>query len=142
MKYAVAAVIQKGDKVLLARRSMKSRGQPGKWENAGGEVDEGETTEQAIVREIKEELGVVFTIEKILLEGDFKNTDSDWHVIVYGGSIVGTPKPMILEETSEVKWFNIDELKNVDLASYTRIDFQKFGWIKSSKQAQETSGLS
>lgn len=130
MKYAVAAVIQKGDNVLLSRRSMMSRGQPGKWENAGGEVDDGETPEEAIVREIKEELGVVFNIKNILLEDNFPNSDGTWHVILYSGNIDGEPKAMIPEETSEIRWFKISQLSKVDLASYTRTDFIKFGWIK------------
>ncbi len=130
MKYAVAAVIQKDNKVLLVRRSLQSRAQPGKWENPGGEVDEGETPELAIAREIKEEIGVEFSIEKILIEDDFKNTDSDWHVILYGGKIVGEPQVMTEEEISEVNWFDITELDSLDLASYTREDFKRFGWIK------------
>jgi 8-oxo-dGTP diphosphatase len=131
MRQAVTAVIRQGDKILLHRRSLQSRSQPGKWENAGGEIDDGETASQAIVREVKEELDVDFTIDKILYEDNFENTDDTWHVIIYSGSIVGTPQVMIPEETMEIKWFEISELKNVDLASYTRADFIKFDWIKS-----------
>jgi len=130
MKKAVAAVIQKNGKILLAKRSMQSRGQPGKWENAGGEVDPNENNETAIKREIKEELGVEFVIGKILLEDHFKNGDDDWYVVLYDGSIIGEPRAMIPKETSEVKWFEISELKNVDLATYTREDFERLGWIK------------
>lgn len=130
MKFAVAAVIQKDNKVLLARRSLQSRGQPGKWENAGGEVDFGESSDKAIKREIKEELGVEFIIDKILLQDKFKSGDDDWYVVLYGGSIVGEPKAMIPEETSEIKWFDISDLENVDLTTYTKEDFERFGWIK------------
>jgi 8-oxo-dGTP diphosphatase len=130
MKQAVTAVIQQGDQILLHRRSLESRGQPGKWENAGGQIDEGETPDIAIVREIKEELGVDFTIGKILYEDNFDSGDDLWHVTIYAGTIIGTPQVMIPAETSEVKWFKISELKDVDLASYTRADFVKFGWIK------------
>ena len=130
MKQAVTAVIRQGDQILLHQRSLNSRGQPGKWENAGGEIDEGETPENAIVREIKEELGVDFIIEKRIYEDVFKSGPDDWNVIIFSGSIVGTPQVMIPEETSEVKWFKLSELKDVDLASYTRADFVRFGWIK------------
>ncbi len=130
MKKAVAAVIQKDNKILLARRSMQSRGQPGKWENAGGEVDFNESNEDAIRREIKEELGVEFVIDKILLEDKFNSGEDDWYVVLFGGSIVGEPCVMIPEELSEVKWFNLSELNDVDLATYTRDDFERFGWIK------------
>jgi len=131
MKQAVTAVIREGNEILLHRRSLESRGQPGKWENAGGEIDEGETPEEAIVREIKEELGVDFLIEKRIYEDDFESGEDTWHVIIFGGSILGVPRLMDPKETMEIKWFDLSELKDVDLASYTRLDFEKFGWIKS-----------
>lgn len=130
MRQAVTAVIRQGDKILLHQRSLESRGQPGKWGNAGGEIDEGETPEVAIVREIKEELGVDFTIEKRIYEDVFKSGDDDWKVIIFAGSIIGTPKVMLPAETMAIKWFEISELKDADLATYTRADFLKFGWIK------------
>ena len=129
MKQAVAAVIRNGSRVLLHRRSMESRGQAGKWENAGGQIDEGETPELAIVREIKEELGVDFLIEKRVLEDVFDSGDDEWYVVIFEGSITGTPKVIIPEETMEIKWFEISELGSLDLASYTREDFVRFGWI-------------
>ena len=129
MKQAVTAVIQQGDKILLHQRSLEGRGQVGKWENAGGEIDHEETPEEAIRREIKEELGVAFTIEKRIYEDDFNSGGDMWHVIIFGGSIVGVPKVMIPAETMDVKWFKMSELKNVDLATYTRKDFEGFGWI-------------
>ena len=130
MKQAVTAVIQVGDQVLLHQRSLESRGQPGKWENAGGEIDEGETPDQAIIREIKEELGVEFIIDKVIYDDVFDSGEDKWHVFIYGGSIKGTPRVMIPEETIDVKWFKLAELKDVDLATYTHADFVKFGWIK------------
>lgn len=130
MRQAVTAVIRQGDRILLHQRSLESRGQAGKWENAGGEIDEGETPEAAIVREIKEELGVIFTIEKRIYEDVFNSGDDNWKVIIFGGSIVGEPKVMIPAETMAIKWFEISELESTDLATYTRADFVKFGWIK------------
>lgn len=130
MKYAVAAVIQDNDKVLLCQRSQKASNQQLKWENPGGKVDEGETPENAIIREIKEELGVLFKIKKVIYEDSFISEDDTYNVIIYSGSITGVPKAMIPEETSKVKWFKLSELSKVDLASYTREDFKRFGWIK------------
>lgn len=71
-----------------------------------------------------------FTVNKIIYEDIFKSEDDTYNVIVYDGTIAGEPKAMIPEETSEVKWFKISELSDVDLASYTREDFKRFGWIK------------
>lgn len=129
MKQAVAVVIQRDNQILLCRRSLQSRNQPGKWENPGGEVDGNETPEIAIIREIKEELGVDLQVNRKLYQDNFKSEDDIWQVTIFSGSIIGEPKAMISEETIEVKWFDMSKLKEVDLASYTQQDFQKFGWI-------------
>ena len=130
MKRAVAAVIQKNNKILLCRRGLACRNQPGKWENAGGGVEDGETNEEAIKREIKEELNVEFVLEKILYEDKFKSEDSNWQVVLFNGSIVGSPKIMETEKLMEFAWFDKSGLSKVDLASYTRSDFVRLCWIK------------
>lgn len=59
------AIIQHEDKVLVAQRNEKGL-LPLKWEFPGGKVEQGETDEECIVREIKEELDMIVTIEKRL----------------------------------------------------------------------------
>ena len=51
----VAALIEKNNKYLIARRSTGSSDVIGKWEFPGGKVEKDETEEKAIEREIKEE---------------------------------------------------------------------------------------
>lgn len=53
----VAAIIEKDDKILLAQRPPHAD-QPGMWEFAGGKVEAGETQPQALIRELREELGI------------------------------------------------------------------------------------
>ena len=59
-----AAVIIAGGKVLITRRPDDKR-HPGFWEFPGGKVDPGESPEQALTREIQEELGAEIVIEQI-----------------------------------------------------------------------------
>ena len=54
----VAALIEKDNKYLNARRSTGSKDVLGKWEFPGGKVEENESDKQAIEREIKEEFGM------------------------------------------------------------------------------------
>lgn len=54
----VAALIEKDNKYLIARRSTGSKDVLGKWEFPGGKVEENESDKQAIEREIKEEFGM------------------------------------------------------------------------------------
>jgi mutator protein MutT len=57
----VAAVIRKGEKILITKR-LKDSFMGGRWEFPGGKVECDEDYEQALVREITEELGVKITI--------------------------------------------------------------------------------
>jgi hypothetical protein len=53
----VAAIIEKDGKILLAQRPAHAD-QPGMWEFAGGKVEAGETQPEALIRELREELGI------------------------------------------------------------------------------------
>ena len=53
----VAAIIERDDKILLAQRPAHAD-QPGMWEFAGGKVEAGETQPEALIRELREELGI------------------------------------------------------------------------------------
>jgi 8-oxo-dGTP diphosphatase len=57
----VAAVITNGNKIFCAQRAYGFL--KGKWEFPGGKIEQGETPEQALIREIKEELDTTITID-------------------------------------------------------------------------------
>lgn len=97
MLTVTAAVISKGNKFLIARRSAKKH-LAGYWEFPGGKIEDSETAEECLKREIKEELGININIvaffmknihqyedQKILLKaffcehisGNFKLIDHD-----------------------------------------------------------------
>src|SRR5690606_4366309 len=65
MIQVVCAVIIKEDKILIAQRSEKMK-LPLKWEFPGGKLEKGENEEEAIVREIREELNIeIFPSQRI-----------------------------------------------------------------------------
>jgi 8-oxo-dGTP diphosphatase len=59
---AVAYVIEKGGTVLMLRRSLSKDHAPGEWETGSGRVEAGETPEQAVRREVREETGLQIEI--------------------------------------------------------------------------------
>jgi len=100
---------------LLHKRSDKCRDEKGRWDFGGGRVEIGETLEKAVLREIKEEYGVIGEIEKQLpahsllrVEG---KTKTHWLIITFiikvdrKNIILGVPKKMI-----ELGWFRLNSL--------------------------------
>ncbi|MBN1422817.1 MAG: NUDIX hydrolase [Planctomycetes bacterium] len=64
---SVYAVIADGEgRVLLLRRSQRSKHYPGQWEPPGGKVDAGESLDVALLREVREETGLALSIVRIL----------------------------------------------------------------------------
>lgn len=57
----VAGLLCRDGRLLLGKRSIRRKAYPGVWDLPGGHVEVGETTEQALVRELREELGVTAT---------------------------------------------------------------------------------
>ena len=57
MQTVVAAIFREGDKILIAQRSASGR-HPLKWEFPGGKLEPGESDRDALVRELREELGI------------------------------------------------------------------------------------
>ncbi len=131
MKKAVAVVIENDNgKILLTQRGRISRDEFEKWENCGGAVDGNETEEQAIKREVMEELGCSLQILETLYTDKFKtDSDANWEVTIFKGKLLGEPKIQNHEENSAIKWFDKKDLKNIKLASYTKKDFERFGWL-------------
>jgi mutator protein MutT len=83
----VAALIQKGGKFLVARRS-GSDSFAGKWEFPGGKVREGEGDEEALRREIREELGVDLHVGPLECETEHDYPGLSGHLLFHRCEVV------------------------------------------------------
>lgn len=105
----VAAVIKDGSKVLATQRGYGDF--KGKWEFPGGKIESGESAEQALIREIKEELDIDIGVKDyiVTIEYDYPefhlSMDCYWCEIVSG--------KMILKEHEAAKWLSKAMLKSV-----------------------------
>jgi 8-oxo-dGTP diphosphatase len=66
----VAAVIERAGSVLIAQRKRTGR-HPLKWEFPGGKVESGESPEDAVVRELHEELGIRARVDREILRYEY-----------------------------------------------------------------------
>ncbi len=102
-----AGLIWKKGRVLVTRRPKGSHLE-GMWEFPGGKKEPGETLEECVKREIKEELGLDIEADKHLLKvtHEYETKIVDLHV--YKCHILeGIPKPL---ENQEIAWVKPDEL--------------------------------
>lgn len=106
----VAAIIVHEGKILATQRGYGDFKDG--WEFPGGKVDAGETPEEAIVREIQEELRVTITPEKLIttVEYDYPNFHLTMHCFV-SRIASGTIE---LVEHEAMKWLAKDELDTVE----------------------------
>ena len=126
---AVGIIIKSDDKILLYKRSAQEESEQGKWENAGGKLEEGENFLQALKRELKEELDV--GAEDITELLNYGGPETDNWIKVFQVKIIGTPKIMEPEYCDEIKWVNLENLKSIDLAKYSIEDFKRLGWLNA-----------
>jgi 8-oxo-dGTP diphosphatase len=114
----VAALIIQSQKILLGHRSAGRTFYPGVWDVFGGHVELGEQHQQALVRELQEELGITPTQSSYLENISFPSESSEqWTLYLYlVTDWTGTPTNRQLEEHSEIGWFSLEQAIQLPLA--------------------------
>ncbi len=104
----VAAIIRKGDKIFATQRGY---GGQDWWEFPGGKMEAGETPEEALVREIREELSAEISVDEFLctVEYDYPKFHLTMHCFLC--SLIG--EALHLNEHEAAKWLTKDELDSV-----------------------------
>lgn len=110
----VAAIIRNShDEVLIAQRS-QTKSQGGLWEFPGGKIESGETREQAIVREIKEELDMDIKCLSYFDEKEYEYSDKTIKLIVLNCKMLNDHYQVLEHES--VEWVNTKDLDNYTFA--------------------------
>lgn len=92
MREVVAALIRSGDGFMIFQRP-RNKTRALQWEFVGGKVEQGETLEQALIRECREEIGVAVSVGDIFMEVDHEYPDITIHLTLFNAEIVqGTPQ--------------------------------------------------
>lgn len=107
----VAAIIQDAEGNYLCCKRGDWKAAPGKWEFPGGKPEEGETLENALIREIKEELN---TEIKILRQFD-RSATGEIELVTFVCELAGE-KPYFSTDHSELRWVAENELSKLDWA--------------------------
>ena len=103
----VAALIWKDGRFMACQRpANKKRGLL--WEFVGGKVEAGESREEALVRECREELDITVQVHDVFMDVVHNYPDLTVHLTIFHASIAeGTPK---LLEHNDLRWLSVDEI--------------------------------
>ena len=112
----VAAIIFQNDKVLCVQRTEHEKEYVSlKWEIPGGKVEVDESREEALVREIREELSVDIEVSEFLMT--VEHTYPDFHLTMHVFKCVLDQGEITLNEHVALKWLSLDELDQLDWAA-------------------------
>ena len=105
----VAALIWDGDKFMICQRPVhKARGLL--WEFVGGKVEPGETKEQALIRECREELDVTLSVGDVFMDVVHEYPDLTVHLTSFN-AIIAEGEPQMLEH-NDIQWIELSEIPN------------------------------
>lgn len=105
---ADAIIVNDDNKVLLVQQRKDSAYML--WSYPGGQVEEGETIEQAVVREVKEELGVLLVAPKFMKTYSIVTSRGELDINSFTSELLGEIS-LKDDELMAYEWFSVDELE-------------------------------
>jgi 8-oxo-dGTP diphosphatase len=127
-KIVIAAVIEKDGRILIAKRK-RGKQHPGKWEFPGGTLEEGETHEQCLKRELQEELAIPAEVGELVCTSEYRYTpDYTIRLLAYRTTV--TSDNFILNDHEEVRWVKPTELADYDFPEADKPIVEKLVEIK------------
>ena len=118
MVQVVAAILERDGNVLIGRRQPE-QSHPLKWEFPGGKVEPGETPEQALARELEEELSIGNAAGSEIMRYQYQYSGKDPIVLIFFRiqSYSGKPQNLIFHE---MRWVPITQLATFDFVEGDR----------------------
>ena len=107
----VAALIWDQDRFLACQRPpQKARGLL--WEFVGGKVEPGESREDALIRECREELGITVEPDSLFMEVEHEYPDITVRLSIFHAVISdGVPQKL---EHNDIRWITVDEIEQYE----------------------------
>ena len=108
------AILVSNDQVLLAHRHPNRRWYPDCWDLIGGHVEPGESPDQSVIRECREELGVLVS-DPQAVSMEFADPTLEMHAFLVT-TWVGEPVNAAPDEHDDLRWFAPHELADLTMA--------------------------
>lgn len=134
MTQVVAALIWDQDRFMACQRpAHKARGML--WEFVGGKVEPGETKEQALIRECREELDVTLDVGDVFMQLVHNYPDLTVELTLFHSRIIsGVPQKL---EHNDIQWITVDEIDHYDFCPADKEILEKLKCEYGSKTAEK-----
>jgi len=126
---ASALILNSNEEILLQKKTSDYIGFPNKWCLFGGGIEEGESPEEAIKRELLEELEYVFEtdfIKKLRYRTDFEGGSREGELYLFRTFYEGPISGLRLKEGADFGFFNLEELKGLNMLERHRIIIEDY----------------
>lgn len=127
MRHYACAILLREGRILLGKRAPHRKAYPGCWDVIGGQVETGETVEDALHRELGEEIGVAPRSYKHLCSvadsGPQERGEAIYHMYLVT-TWIGDEPAILDDEHTALAWFSIDEacaLADLAAAEYVEV---------------------
>lgn len=114
MLKVTAAILKKGDLILIAQRKAGDK-LAGKWEFPGGKIELGETPEQCLIREIKEEFNIDIMVGEYFGSNTHHYGDKTVYLMAFWAKWLGGKIEASAHD--QYKWVSVGELAHYDFAA-------------------------
>ena len=119
VRTCAGAILVRAGELLLAKRSAERTFYPGVWDVIGGHCEEGESPTAALIREVKEEIGVIPTdFDEIAILAEplpEKHGDARYHIFIVTAWDGGEPR-LQNREHSDLRWLSVARALSLQLA--------------------------
>ena len=111
MVEVVAALIWDKDRFMICQRPA-DKARALLWEFVGGKVEPGETKEQALIRECREELAITLSVGEVFMDVIHEYPDITVHLTLFSATIAdGIPQKL---EHNDIRWITPEEIHNYE----------------------------
>lgn len=111
MVEVVAALIWDKERFLICQRPA-NKARALLWEFVGGKVEAGESLQEALIRECREELSITVAVDDVFMDVVHEYPDITVHLTLFNSRIAeGVPT---LLEHNDLRWIRVDEIDNFD----------------------------
>lgn len=110
--YVTAAILIEDGAVLIARRPSNDK-HAGSWEFPGGKIEEGETAEEGLQRELREELGITAIVGEYFMTARHRRKDEE--IILIAHFVNWIEGEMIPAFHDQIEWVPLEALDQYDL---------------------------